>query len=138
MTVYEWLQRARRLDAQIECKLAERQRLMDLATNITSSYNGMPHGKGTVPQKIQDIAVKLVELSNDIDSLVDDYVDTKNEIVATLEKLPPNEYKVLHKHYIQNLTWEQVAEDLGYSTVHIWRIKKKACIHLKNIITATP
>ena len=134
MNVYEWLQRVKRLDAMIECKLAEKQQLMDLATNITSSGDGMPHGKGMVPQKIQDIAVKLAELSKDIDKQVAEFVDTKNEIVAVLEQLPPNEYQVLHKHYIEYKTWEQVADEMSYSIMHVWRIKQRALGNLRNIL----
>ena len=134
MNIYEWLEQPERIDALIAGKLAEHQQLMDLATNITSISDGMPHGKGAVPQKIQDIAVKLAELSKDIDKLVDGLVDKKREIVATLEQLPPNEYLILHKHYIEYKTWEQVADEMRYSTVHIWRLKQKAYNNLQRIL----
>ena len=96
---------------------------------------GMPFSNtGMVPQKMQDAVIDLIELAQEIDKLVARYIKKKQEIVAVLEKLPEKEYGVLHRHYIRCMTWEQVAEDMDYSTMQIWRIRKNGMKILENIL----
>ena len=136
MDVQKWLEQVGMLDQLINAKNAERERLMDIATDISPNMDGMPFDNtGMVSRRVENSAVKLVMLAREIDALIDKYIDYKNEVINALEKLPKNEYGVLHRHYIRYMTWEQVAEEMGYSTVQVWRIKNKALENLKDIIT---
>ena len=132
--VEEWLEQVAKLDQLIIGKLAERERLMSLATNITTKpMDGMPHSNtGTVSRKVENAVVELTMLSNETDALIHKFTNLKNEVVKTLEKLPHNEYAVLHRRYIRYMTWEEIASDLNYSTIQVWRIKKKALKILKD------
>lgn len=146
MNIECWLGRARDLDRQIDDALEEKERLLALATDISPKpMDGMPFSNtGTVSQKIPDAVMKLIEQSQRIDKLVDGYIAAKQEIIDVLLRLPEKEYKVLHRYYIQKrkdkdgkfkrMTWEQVAEDLGYSTMQVWRIRKNAKKILENIL----
>lgn len=128
MTAQQRLEDIRKLDELINAKLAERTRLRELATATTAKpMDGMPFtNTGTVNQKIQDIVIKMVMLEEEINVLIDKYVDEKQEIVRVIEMLPEREYGVIHRYYIQGMTWEQVADDIGYCTTQVWRIKKSA------------
>jgi hypothetical protein len=130
---HEWLSQVRKLDELINAKLAERDQLMDLATKCTPNMDGMPHGSGT-SDKVGNSGVKLGDMVREIDSLIDSYLDYKRDVLRTLEKLPCVEYAVLHRHYIRYMDWEDIAADLGFSTMQIWRIKVKG---LKNLKRAT-
>mgnify|MGYP003310467071 FL=1 len=55
-------------------------------------------------------------------------------MIATLEKLPAKEYGVLHREYIRYMTQEEIADDMHYSTVQIWRIKQNALELLKDVM----
>jgi DNA-directed RNA polymerase specialized sigma subunit len=125
MNAEEWLEQVKKFDQLINAKLAERERLIALATDISAKpIDGMPHSNtGTVSQTMQNAVVNLIMLAQEIDKLVDQYIDCKRHVVSVLETLPEKEYGVLHRHYIRYMTWEQIAEDMGYSTVQIWRIK---------------
>ena len=131
--VSDWLDQVKKLDELIDAKCAERDQLMDLATKITPEMTGMPHGGG-VSDKVGTIAAKLADLAREINEVVDHFVDYKASVVATLEKLPAKEYGVLHRHYIRYMTWEEVAEDMGYCSVQVWRIKNKGLEMLRDVI----
>jgi RNA polymerase sigma factor (sigma-70 family) len=131
MDVCEWLGQIRKLDELINAKIAERDHLMDLATKCTGSLDGMPHGGG-VSDKVGNIAVKLVTLAEYTNQLIDQYIDHKDKVVAALETLPPKEYGVLHRHYVQYMTLEAIAEDMGYSVMQVWRYKKRGLQMLEN------
>ena len=136
MNVKQWLEQVRKLDELINAKLAERDHLKALATDISPRpMDGMPFDNtGTVSHRMENAGINLIMLANEIDRLIDQYVDHKKQVVETLEKLPEKEYGVLHRYYIRYMTWEQVAEDLGCSTVQVWRIKKKGLKKLENIL----
>ena len=125
MNAEKWLNQVRKLDELVDAKIAERERLYAIATDISPRpMDGMPFSNtGTVSQRMPDAVIKLIELAKEIDILVDKYIDKKQEVLSVLEKLPDKEYGVLHRHYIQYKTWEQVAEEMDYSTMQVWRIK---------------
>lgn len=136
MNVCERLEQVKKLDQLIDAKIAERDRLIALATNISPSpMDGMPFSNtGTVSQKIENAVINLIMLEQELEKIIDKYVDTKREIVRMLEKLPALEYGVLHRYYIQYMTWQEVAEDMGYSMVQVWRIKKNGLKRLQDAI----
>lgn len=136
MTAQQRLEDIRKLDELINAKLAERTRLRELATATTAKpMDGMPFtNTGTVNQKIQDIVIKLVMLEEETNALIDRYIDEKQEIVRVIEMLPEREYGVIHRYYIQGMTWEQVAEDVDYSVTHVRRIRERAYAIIDDIL----
>ena len=139
MNALERLEHIKKIDQLIDAKIAERDRLIALATDISAKpITDMPyHGKGLISRKVEDAVVELVSLSGEIDRLIDYYVDYKRQMVMILEQLPVNEYGVLHRHYIRYMTCEAIAEDMGYSVQHIYRLKKKGLQDLALIIPET-
>ena len=130
--VQAWLEHIRKLDELIRAKHAEYYQLLDMATRVTPSFDGMPHGSG-VSDKVGNIAVKLADLANETNRIWDYYIDQRNAAIAVLEKLPAAEYGVLHREYVQGKTQEVIASEMGYSTVQIWRIKQNAMELLKKM-----
>ena len=121
--VIRWLEHVQKLDELIKAKEAEYNQLMTMATKITPEMTGMPHGGG-VTDKVGNYAVKLAMVAQETNAAWDRYIDQKAEVIRVLEQLPPKEYGVLHREYIRYMTQEAIAEDMGYSTVQIWRIKQ--------------
>lgn len=131
--VHFWLNQVKMLDQLINAKLAERERLMALATNMNANMDGMPRGNN-VSNKVGNTVVKLVELANETDKLVDSYIAQRTKVLQALETLPPNEYGVLHRYYIKYMTWDEVAEDMSYSRMQVWRLKNSGLERLKYVI----
>ena len=136
MTAVEWLNNIKKLDQLIEAKKAERKRLIEIATDISpSAMDGMPRSfTGTTSQKMQNAVVDLVVLEQELQNIIESYIQCKQEIVKTIEKLPEKEYGVIHRYYIRNMTYEEISKDMGISTVQVWRIKKKAEKTLSDVI----
>jgi len=129
--VQDWLCQVRHLDELINTKIAERDQLMNLATKCTPNMDGMPHGSGT-SDKVGNIAVKLADMAAEIDDLIDYYVDYKQNVVRTLQKLDPVEYLILYKYYIQGMTIATIADEMHYHRVTISNKKAEAIEHLKD------
>lgn len=131
--VIDWLEKVRKLDELIDAKIAERDQLWALATKITPEMSDMPHGGG-VSDKVGNISAKLADLARETNDLVDRYVDYKQMVIRELEKLPAKEYGVLHRYYVQYMTWEQVAEDMGVCSMTVWRWWQKGLESLTNVV----
>lgn len=132
--IITWLESVKKLDELIEAKTAERDKLWAMATNMTANSDGMPHAKGTVSDPVGNGAVKLLVLAEETNKLIDTYIDRKKQITNALEKLPPNEYGVLHRYYIKYMSLEQIADDMGYCRQQIWRFKKKGLKNLEDVL----
>ena len=131
--VQAWLEQVQMLDELINAKLAERDHAWELATKITPEISDMPHGSG-ISDKVGDGGARLAQLKQELDDLVDVYADFKEQVVKTLEKLPPKQYGALHRHYIQYMTWEDVALDMGKSYMQVWRYHKQGLKNLQSEI----
>lgn len=146
MDVSEWLNNFAKINELIGGKNAEKKQLKEsrdffkaMALDISPKLSdGMPfNNNGTVSKKVEKGVVNMVSLDEgieDIEAAINQYMRERNEIILAIEKLPRNEYGVIHRHYIRGMTIEAIAEDMGYSTVQIWRIKKKGLKNLKNVI----
>lgn len=123
MKAKEYLLQLKKLDKLIENKLAEKEQWKAMATSSTQQLSADRVQTSGNPQKMADAVCKIVEIEAEIDAFVDKLIDTKREVISTLERLNPTEYDLLHKVYVQYFTFEQVAEkkDKSYSwvtTVH--------------------
>lgn len=132
--VQDELNEVRKLDELINAKLAERSQLWDMVTHITPNMDGMPHGTD-VTDKVGNIAAKLADLARETDALVDKYVDKRQRIITMLETLPAEEYGVMHRHYIQFISWNKIAREMNYSRMQVFRIKQKALRRLQSSYT---
>ena len=87
---------------------------MDIALNITSNMSGEKVQSSGTQSKMADAINKCIDMEEEINSLVDRLIDTKREVVATIEQVEsPIEYDVLHKRYIQRMGLQDIADCYG-------------------------
>lgn len=120
MKAKEFLKQVLKLDRLIENKLIEREQWKSIALGTTSSgadvtVNGVSHKMDKVqssgnPQKMADAIARYVDLEKEIDAVVDELIATKKDVIAVIEKLPPVEYDILHKIYVQHIPLDEVAD----------------------------
>lgn len=116
MEIKEWLNRVRKIDLQIKNKLIEKQQWYDMALGITSNMEGERVQSSGSQSKMQDAIIKCVDMEKEIDALVDRLIDTKREVIQTIEQLDsPTQYNVLHLIYIQGKTLQEVADEYAMS-----------------------
>ena len=123
MKAKEYLKQLQKLDKLIENKLAEKEQWNAIATSTTQQMSADRVQSSGNPQKMADAVCKIIEIEAEIDAYIDSLVDTKRDVIQTLERLNPTEYDLLHKVYVQYFTFEEVAarKDKTYSwvtTVH--------------------
>ena len=134
-----WLQRYRtlgrevdRLNRQIDKALQEIDAIRATAEKSTTIPTGMPSGGGF--KGPEDVWVKLIDLSNEVNRLVDKYVDERrvaerklSEIVMAINDIDDGTLStLLLMRYVDGATFEQIAVDMGYCIMQILRLHGKA------------
>lgn len=114
MDAKNYLQQVEKLDAIIANKLIERQQWKDIALGITASVGGERVQSTTSQQKMANAIERCVDMEAEIDRLIDELINTKKDVIATIEKLySPTEYKILHMRYIQYIGLTEIADMLN-------------------------
>lgn len=142
--MYEYLNQAKRLDSLIENKREEERELWALATSMTQSSDGMPHGSSD-PDKMTGIVQKIIAARERTNDLIDKYVDAKQDIINHLEMLPRKQYEVLYWLYVKKrdkrqpgqkwyYTWSEIAENLGCTEQSIANTRRRAIKNLQKIL----
>ena len=122
MEAKEFLKQPERLDLRIKNKLIEKQQWKDIALGITANMDGeRVQSSSSSKSKMAEAIIKCVDMEAEIDSLIDELIDTKKNVIQTIEQLDSaTEYNVLHMRYIQYLSLQEIADkynrDYGWVT----------------------
>lgn len=140
----KWLQQYSTLTREIErtnrrinSALQEIEVLRATAEKSSTVLSGMPGGGGF--RGPEDVWVKLVDLSNEVNQLVDKYVDERREaernreaIIEAIANIDDGALRVLLlMRYVDGATFEQIAVFMGYCIMQIWRLHGKALERLE-------
>lgn len=137
MDAKKYLSQILKDDRIIKNKCVEVYQLRCLATSVTA-----PMGKESVmtsgpSDKVGNIVSKILDMENEINELIDRYIDEKQERIKVIEQIEdPLQYTILHKHYVQGIRFRDIAEEEHYSEVHIAKQHQKALAKVQNILNS--
>ena len=144
MTVKEYLNQIRKLDAQIQVYEAGIQKARDELTTLRSFWpDGQPHGRGGTSDPVGEQATRLADILTDLEKK---QLETRAvlwrkrmEIVEQIGLLSDGLLvAVLFSRYVDCKTWEQIAVDMGYSYRHVVRLHGEALAKFKKIMQTCP
>lgn len=122
MTAKEYLKQAKTLDMEINAKAEELHQLQLNASCVQSVAitERVINSHSNSSNKIVD---KIVDLQNEINAEIDKLVDLKKEIKSKINRVKNPLYRtVLIDYYINNKSWEKIAEDNNYSRRYIFKL----------------
>lgn len=136
MNAHDYLSQVEKIDALISHLLEERDKYNELKNRISPKPpDGMPFSNtGTVSRKVEDIAVKLADIENELDKAIDRLVDKKQEITDLVSFLPPDELKVILMSYVSLDTNSYIAREMDICEVTVWRLKTRALKKIQHVI----
>lgn len=131
MTAKQYMNRARRVDSEIESLMKLVQKTRESLESITQSYTGDIIQSSKNPHKYD----RLVELESLVDEKIAEQIKIKEETLETISQLKDRRQReVLIGYYLNMNTWEQVAVDMNYSYMHITRLHGYALKGVEAII----
>ena len=111
----EYLQSIAALDDRINMMEEEKRDLEDRLKHITPTLSfDKASGGGGQHDKMASAIAKIIDLQKMINDLVDNYVDSRKEAIAILNKMTnPTYMTVLHRMYFLNQSLERIASDMN-------------------------
>lgn len=129
MTAKEYLRQAYRLNELIDSRITELERLRDYSTRLTScSFEGERVSKSrSAEAPFAKIIDKIVDLEKVINRDIDRYVDLKTEVNAAIDRVSNVDERLLLRYrYLNNYSWDDIAQLLNVSGRTIHRIHSSA------------
>ena len=138
MDAKHFLRQVEMIDTRIKNKLIEQQQWRDIALGITANMDGeRVSSSGGSKSKMADAIDRCVDMETEINSLVDALVDTKRNVIKTIEQLDsPTEYDILHKRYIQFMPLQEIADAYGRDYTTITTAHGRALKNVQAILNA--
>ena len=130
MTSETYLGLIKKLDILIYNEQLDKENIFTLATKTTQENDGMPHAQVT-SDKVGNLSTKLLMKEQEIDHIIDVFVDLREEIKGQIRKIPADECDVLYKYYVLNLGLFDIADDKQKSVDWIKKLKCRGISHIK-------
>jgi len=132
----EYLQQLQKADVIINQRIQEKA---DLWTRVTS-IGSFDYSKDRVQTSSSGDASfvkvinRMLDLENEIDRLIDDYIDLKHKIIGEIHDLNyADQIKVLYKRYVLYEKFEQIAVDLSFSIRNVYFVHGNALQEFQRI-----
>lgn len=130
-----YLEQVEKLDSIIKNKLIEKQQWKDIALGITANMEGERVQSSGAKDKMASAITKCVDIEAEIDSLIDKLIDTKKDVIQTIETLySPTEYKLLHLRYIQYIPLKDIADMWGWEYTNVTTTHGRAIRNVQQIL----
>lgn len=135
MTTEEYLNSIQTYEKRIEIKTMELCRLKTMSNNVRkSNLDERVQNNTQSKDSVGDAVAKIIDLEKNVDSVVDDFIRKRNEIIKKLDGIKNVKYyQVLSLKYINNKTYKEIAELLGCSIMQINRIRQKAILEFEKM-----
>ncbi len=125
MTAKEYLEQYKKLDARIDAKTAQVDRLRGMLRYASGSSGGV---RSTQPaDKIGELTARIVDLEREINSEIDELFELRREIKSRIAALPdPIHRDILEMRYINCWTVVKVAMKRRCSVETIYNNQREA------------
>ena len=130
MTPKEFLSQAWEIDARIEQKIEEKERLESrLMSGRMTNLSGMPRGG---QYDWTDTAATLLQLTDRINAEIMDLCRIKRQVNDAIDAVEDMRMRrVLELRYRNYHTWEQIAKETGFVYRHVIRLHGDALQQIK-------
>ncbi len=129
MTAKEYLRQAYRLNELIDSRITELERLRDYSTRLAScSFEGERVSKSrSTEAPFARIIEKIVDLEKVINCDINRYMDLKAEMNTAIDRVSNVDERLLLRYrYLNNYSWDDIAQLLNVSGRTVHRIHSNA------------
>lgn len=127
METKEYLQQIGRYDRLINNKLVELARYRSMACSVSAVRNDERVQSSPSYDTMDKIVSKIEQMENEIDMLVDRYIDNKRIIISQIDSMADEmTYQILFSRYVEQKTFEKMAIEMNYCYKQIIRRHGKA------------
>ena len=127
METKQYLNQIERLEKQIQNKLSEIYQLKTMACSVTVSNENDRVQTSPDKDRLGSTVAKLVDLEEETNRLVDEFVDKRNHIIRQIDSMENVDYyHILSLRYVSKNTFEGIADKTGWSIRQVFKLHGRA------------
>ena len=128
MTATEFLSQAFYMNRQIKAKERRLEWLREIAPGPSMRFSQEEKSKGDPRSSlVEEAALKVVELEEEIASDILDLVRVMKEIASTISRVDSMECRtILEMRYLSFMEWDEIISRMGYSRSYVFHLHGKA------------
>jgi hypothetical protein len=127
MIAREYLSQAFLLDRRIRAKERQLECMRTHAAYATPELTGMPKAGSRTVSHVEDAAVRMLELEQIIRDQIAELVRLRKEIAGVIQAVNNPECEaLLEMRYLSLMSWEQIADALGYHSKYVFDVHRRA------------
>lgn len=127
METKEYLQQIGRYDRLINNKLVELAQYRSMACSVSAVKNDERVQSSPRYDTMDKIVSQIEQMENEIDMLVDRYIDNKRIIISQIDSMSDEmTYQILFSRYVEQKTFEKMAIEMNYCYKQVIRRHGKA------------
>lgn len=127
MTTAKYLSQIKEFDIKIDRKIAEKNRLREIATSTGGMNDGERVKSSTKRDQLGETVAKIIDTEKEIDKLIDAYVAKKQNIINQIDQIEDmNEYEILHLYFVDGYNIKECAKFKDCSTRKVDLLKSNA------------
>lgn len=115
MTTKQYLNQIKRFDVLIENKASEIEQLRAMATSITVATDSERVQTSGDKDRVGRAVAKIIDKENELNDLLDDCYDTRENIISQIESMETKYYQLLFYKYVNSYTMDIISEKMHYS-----------------------
>ena len=130
----EYLKQLREIDGDVENLISEAERWRLIATGTTSRSDGERVQSSGNHQRMADAVCRYVDIEEDIKRHLAALAEKRKEILETIRQLPYDKRNVLHKRYVQDMTFDEIAAACDKSRSWVTSVHGRALQAVQKIL----
>lgn len=130
MTAEQYLRQIRKIDAVIINKLKDHKRWVEIAEGIGGFSTGERVQSTRNLHRGADAIGRYIDIEGEINALK----TKRNGIIAVIEELPPDEYQVIYKEYVEGYMLKELPSKFKRSYDWCKRKKRDGIAMIQEII----
>lgn len=133
MTTKQYLNQIDKYNKIINNKLSEIYQLKTMICSISLLTDTDKVQTSSDKDKLGSTVAKIVDLENEIDKIIDGFIEKRTRIIFQIDSMENAvHYQILFSRYIEQKTFERIAEVTGYSVRQVLRLHNNAIKTFEN------
>lgn len=135
MLAIDYLKQIHKIDRLLVNKKYEIEYWKSLAEGVGSTTSSDERVQSQPnPHKMESAICRYIELQHQVEEEQEELIDTRNEIIKTIQLLPDKEYTALHHIYVQHMSILEISFELKIATRTINRAHRRGLELIQEIL----
>ena len=131
----DYLNRVHRMERKLRWKREQITALREMATSATMRISDMPRGDSPNLQRMESLVCKITDLEREALAEAAALEAARIDTALMICNLQNEQHQqLLTERYLRSRGWKEIADAMGYSLSHMFRLHEDALCHMEALL----